>query len=427
MDKFLTPEYERSRKSYVVQATVEYMVSLLIADVYLAKLLSSIGISDGLIGIISSFITLAFVFQFFSFFLAKSKTNSKKLVMIFDTMSILFFMFIYLIPFLPCSKNIRSIILMLSILIAYLFKYLVQNILFKWANSYVNPKKRASFSANKEMVSLFSGMIFTIFVGYVIDIYESHNNLSGGFLFIASAILILNICNFISLVFIKKETKVEEVNDTEPVFTVLKKLVKNKNFRNVVILTSTWDVARYFTIGFMGIFKSKDLMISVFLVQIINVLANTSRLLLSKPMGSYADNNSYVKGYKLGLWMAAFAFFINMFTTKSTWGLVIVFTILYNASFAGTNHNSFNMVYSYVDLKYITQAMSIKNCVGGLLGFGASVLGGKILNALQANNNMIFEVHIYGQQILSGISFVITIIAIVFATKVVEKQKILIQ
>ncbi len=427
MDKFQSPEYTRSRKAYIVQSTTEYFVSLLVTDIYLAKLLSSIGISDGLVGIISSFITLAFVFQIFTLFIAKARVSAKKLVMTFDTISIFCFLFMYLIPFTPFGKTQKTALLVICILVAYVCKYLIQNICFKWANSYVSPTKRASFSALKEMISLILGMAFTAVVGYIIDKYEACNNLGGGFLFIAAAILILNVCNFISLALIKKDYSTENTTDTTPISYVLRKTVGNRNFQSVIILTVLWDVARYFTVGFLGIFKANDLMMSVFLVQLVNIVACLARFFISRPIGKYSDKTSYIKGYKLGLWLAAMAFFVNVFTTKSTWFLIIIYTILFNCSVAGTNQNSYNIVYSYVDSKYIVQAMAIKNCIGGLFGFGASILGGKLLDTVQANNNMIFGVHIYGQQILSAISFVMTLITIIFIRKIVEKQKIMIQ
>ena len=48
--------YKRSRNAYKMECTFEYFVTLLIADAYLAKVLSSIGMSDALIGIVSSFV-----------------------------------------------------------------------------------------------------------------------------------------------------------------------------------------------------------------------------------------------------------------------------------------------------------------------------------------------------------------------------------
>lgn len=427
MEKFNSPEYIRSRRSYIVQCTAEYFVSLLVADVFLAKLLSSIGISDALIGVISSFITLAFVFQFLTLFMAKINASSKKLVMIFDTISILFFMSLYFIPFLPIGRTQKTILLIICMLVAYISKYLILNICFKWANAYVSPTNRASFSANKEMISLFLGMIFSAGVGYIVDMFEAQNNMSGGFLFLAIAIFVLNVCNFISLALIKKDIPAEKTENSASITKALRNTIGNRNFQSIIVLTIIWDVARYFSVGFLGIYKSKDLMMSVFLVQIINIIANLARITVSKQIGRYSDKKSFSKGFSLGMCIAAVAFFVNIFTTKSTWFLIIIYTILYNCSVAGTNQNSFNMVYSYVDSEYITQAMAIKNCIGGLFGFGASVLAGKIIDIVQTNGNMIFGLHIYGQQLLSAISFTITVVAIIFSKMVIEKQKRMIQ
>ncbi len=422
---FESKEYKRSRASYMAQCSVEYFVSLLVTDAFLAKLLTHIGISDSLIGIISSFITMAFVIQLLSIFVIRLKASTKRIVMTFDTISIFFFMILYFLPFIPVSKEIKTALIMLSILIAYAGKYLVISLLYKWANTYVDPTKRASYSANKEIISLVSGMAFTAAIGHIIDRYEGLGNLEGGFLFIAISIFILNICNFICLLLIKKEASSEHRADSEPFSTVLKYTLGNKNFRNVIVLTLLWDIARYFTMGFVGVFKTKDLMLSVFLVQIINIVANGFRVLISKPLGKYSDKYSYAKGFEFGLILALAGFVVLMFTTNKTWWLIIVFTILFNCSYAGTNQNSFNISYSYVDSKYIAQAMAIKNCIGGIFGFGASLLGSKVLDIIQSNGNMIFGIHIYGQQVLAGITVLVLIITLIFTKTVIAKQTVM--
>ncbi len=427
MDRFNSPEYKRSRAAYITQCTVEYFVSLLVTDAFLAKLLTYAGISDSLIGIISSFISLAFVMQIMSIFVVRARVSTKKLVIGFDTVSIFFFMLLYIVPFMPLSDLQKTAVIILSILFAYAAKYLIYSICYKWANSFVDPTKRATYSATKEIISLVSGIFFTTITGYVIDRYESLGNIEGAFLFIAISMLILNICNFICLLNIKKESVSEHKADRVPFTDVVKHTLGNRNFRSVIVLTALWDIARYFSIGFMGVFKTNDLLISVFTVQLINMVANVIRIFVSKPFGRYSDKYSYAKGFKLALCVAAGAFFINIFTTNSTWFLIILYTVLYNASVAGTNQNSFNIAYSYVDAAYISQAMAFKNCIGGVLGFGASLMAGVILNAVKANGNCIFGVHIYGQQILSAISFVIAVIAIIYTKKVVEKQKVMIQ
>lgn len=423
MADFNSPAYKRSRAAYIAQCTFDYFILLLVSDAFLAKLLTYIGISDAVIGIISSFVSMAFVIQIFSLLLVRARASRKTLCTVFEVSGVMFFFLLYLVPFIPVSTEIRTILVVLSVILAYASKYLVSSILFKWGNSCVEATHRGSYSATKEMISLITGIIFTTVVGYIIDRFEGIGNIEGGFLFLAVSILILNVCNLVSFLLIKKDDPSEKLESRVPLKTVLANTVGNKNFRSVILLTILWDVARYLSIGFMGVYKTNDLLLSVLAIQIINISGSFCRMLVSKPFGNYSDKHSYAKGFRMGLCIAAAGFFINMFTTPKLWYLIIPFTILYNCCFAGTNTNSFNIAYSYLDEKYITQGMAIKNCVGGLFGFASSILGGRILSYVQQSGNQLFGIQIYGQQILSFFSLLVIAAAIIYLYKVIEKQE----
>lgn len=422
-----TYAFKRSRKVYIAQQTFEYFVSLLVTDAFLAKLLTELGLSDFLIGVISSFVTLSFVFQLLSVFVMRAKITTKRLVIISDTVSQLFFMLMYLIPFIHVGANTKKIFIVLAVLVAYACKYLIVSLYFKWANSYVEPEHRAIYSANKEIISLVGGIIFTTVVGAIIDKFENIGNLRGGFLFVAVSLLVLNICNFISLMLIKKDDKSSHTADNLPLRSVIKHTLYNKSFRNVIILTCLWEFAKYFSIGFMGVYKTKELAMSVFAVQIINMIANGCRIIISRRFGKFSDKYSFAKGMELALCIAALGFLFNMFATPTCWYFIIIYTILFNCSYAGLNQNSYNITYSYVRLEYISQAMALKNSVGGICGFFAALIGGKVLQFVQLNENVVFGKIIYGQQILSGVSFMLTVITLLFLHFVVAKQDVKVQ
>lgn len=425
--KFESKAYRRSRNMYMAQCTFDYFITILVADAFLANLLSYIGLSDAMIGVISSFITLAFLFQLLSIFVARKIGNIKRTVVVVDTASQLLFFFLYLVPFLPFSTPVKTVIVVVAILFAYICKYLVASILFRWANSYVEPAKRGRYSAVKEMVSLLTGIVFTLIVGAIVDKFEAIGSREGGFLFISIAMLILVICNFVSLMLIKNEKPETGREPAVPFGEILRNTLGNRNFVNVIIMTVLWDVARYMSIGFLGTFKTKELLLSVGAVQVINMIANLARLAISLPFGRYSDKHSYASGMKLAFVIAAVGFGINAFTTSNTWWFVIIYTILYNVSMAGSNQNSFNISYSYVKEEYFVPAMAIKNSIGGIFGFGASLTGSRILACIQANGNTFLGIPMYGQQLLSGISCIIIVITVFFIHFVIEKQRVILQ
>lgn len=420
---FHSKEYKKSRIFYNTQCTLEYFFELLVADAFLAKLLTYLGISDSLSGIISSFVSLAFIFQLLTIPLMKYMANKKKTVLIFDTLSQLMFMGLYLVPFFPVSVRFKAVLIVAFIIVGFFSKYLIYSVYFKWANSFVEPSKRGVFSALKETISLCCGIIFTLVFGFIIDKYESLGNLSGGFLFIAVSMFIINVFNFISILNIKND--IEKIESNKRLKKVFKTLWSNKNFRNITIMSVIWDVGRYMSIGFMGTFKINDLLLSVGIVQVINIFANVMRAVFSNPFGRYSDKTSFAKGFNLAFLIAAIGYFVNIFTSPGRIWCIVVFTVLYSVSLAGINQNSYNIVYSYVESDYIIQAMSVKNSLSGLLGFCSSLIGGKILNFIQSNGNTFMGFHIYGQQLLSLISLIIIVIAILFNKLVIQKQEII--
>ena len=411
---FNSSAYKRSRAAYMAQSTFEYFVMLLVLDAFLAKLLTSLGVSDSLAGIIASFASLVFVFDLFSIFLVKGKLSSKTLSIVFSALSQVAFASLYLIPFLSVSAEMKQALVIIAIIVAYIAKYLVVSILFKWGNSFIDPAKRGRVSAMREIISLVCGIVFTLVVSRVFDSYESSGNLNGGFLFIAIIMLASAASSFICMLFMSKETHVGEAQETKPMADVLKNTLGNKMYRRLLTLSIIWGCAIHFTIGFLGVYKTKDLAMTVFLVQIVNMVANGFRVVFSIPFGKYSDKTSFAKGYELGMILVAVAFFFCMLTTPKTWYLMIVYGVVYNVSVAGTNQNSFNITYSYVNSDYIVQAMAIKNCVGGVFGFVAALVGGKILSAVQANGNRVLGIPMYGQQFLAFISLVSVIGAILY-------------
>lgn len=427
---FNSPEYKRSRVAYTFDCAFEYFVALLVSGSFLATLLSYLGMSDALIGIISSFISLSFLFQLFSVFVVQKIANTKRFVTVFHFLSQIFFMSLYLVPFLPFGYKQKEILIILCILAAYFGNYFVTSMIYQWGNSYVKPTGRARFSATKEMISLACGMAVTLVAGYVMDIFEMADDLEGGFIFCAISIFIFSLSDLVCLMLIKNRIKTtEEMRTKTPLKEVLKNTLGNKNYINITILQILWDVGRYFTTGFLATYaiNAHELNFSMSAVQIILAVANLGRFFASRPFGRFSDKYSFAKGIELGLILAALSFGVSVFMTPETRYLYLVFCLLNHVCLAGISQNLLNITYNFVDSKYVAEAMAIKNSLGGICGFGASLIGSALLTHIQENGNTLFGLHIYGQQFLSIISFIILTAAVIFTKAVIQKQKAMIQ
>ncbi len=420
-------EGKTSRNAYTLFSMFEHFISLLVTDAFLAKLLKSTGMSDSLAGIIASFVSFAFLFQLLSIFILKRKINTKGLCITFETVSQLCFVFLYVVPFLPVENNIKSLLVVAAIMIAYAFKYIVSSIFFNWANSYVDPMHRGSFSAVKEMISLAGGIVFSFVMGFVTDMFFERGNTNGAFLFIAISVFVLTLTNFYCLCKIKNCSINSTQSTKVSMGVVLKKTLFNKKFAPVIISTSFFSFGSYITTGFLGVYKTEDLLISLSVVSIISGIASVGRMLVSKPFGRYSDKKSYAKGLELGYLLMAISFLSLIFTSPDTWWLIIVYHLLHNIGYAGVNQNTFNIAYSYVEADFISQAMAFRSAISGIVGFVGALVGARVLAIVQANGNMIFGIHIYGQQVMALISLICILTSVAILHFVVAKNEVKIQ
>lgn len=420
--KFDTKEYKVSRGAYTLQCMTEYFISILSADAYLAKLLKDIGLSDAATGVISSLITFTFLFQLLSVPLAGKLRKIKKPVIVLDTLSQLLFASAFAVPFMPLSFRGRSVTVTALIILAYLALYLNTTIAYKWGNSFVSPEKRGSFSATKEMISLISGVIFTLAVGFMVDRFEGAGNLHGAFKFILAVMGTVCLANLIC--FLKmKEIPLAESGTPFGIREIVSCSFGNKKFRNTIILTALTEISRYLTLGFMGTYKTVDLKMSVGKVQLVNVLSCLGRFAVSRPVGRFSDKKGFSEGYFLGNVISFSAFFIGIFMSPACRWPVVPFTVLLQTSFAGTNMNTYNMAYCYTDDEHILTAIAVNNSVRGICGFAASFAGSRILDKIQRAGNTFCGMNVMGQQVLCAVSSLVALVSLIFNKTVVSKQE----
>ena len=424
---YISKEAKTSRSGYVWYCMFEYFIAILATDAFLAKLLKNIGMSDSLTGIISSFVSLAFLFQLLSIFILKRKINAKALCITFESISQLCFVFLYIVPFLPVSSEFKSILVVVAIMVAYALKYVVSSILFRWANSYVDPMHRGSFSAVKEIISLAGGMVFSFVMGVVTDKFFEYGNEVGAFIFIAVSVFVLTVINFVCLSKVKNCNINTAQSAKVPMKTLLEKTLFNKKFLPVIIATSLYSFGTYITAGFLGVYKTKDLLISLSVVSIIGGVASAARMLVSKPFGRYSDKKSYAKAMELGYFIIAVGFLSIVFTVPDTWWLMFIYSALSGIGSAGANANTSNIVYSYVEADFISQAMAFRSSISGVVGFLGALVGAKIMDIIQANGNMVFGIYMYPQQLMAFISFVCIMLSVAIIHFVIAKTKVIVQ
>ncbi|MBP3436633.1 MAG: MFS transporter [Clostridia bacterium] len=409
--------YKGSRLCYILEAAVEYFISILVGTTYLAKLTSSIGISDGVTGILSSFISLGCGFQILALLLSGGGSK-KRLITGMTLIHQLLFTFLYVVPLFDLSKNTKTVIFVVLLVLAYFLKNLVFAPKTAWMMSLVDDSFRGRFTAKKEIVSLISGMVVQIVMGRVIDTFEERGNLQSAFIVSTAVLLVFTVAHVMLLILTKEKKEVESIA-TISVKEQLKSAITDKNLHALIPLYILWNVANYITTPFYGTYQLKDLGFSMTFVAVLSIIYALVRSLVSPMFGKLADKRSFATMLKICFGIKIFAFVFNMIAGQVFY---TVYYILSAIALAGINGGMLNIIYDYIPHTRRTGALAICNSISGVLGFFATLAAKPLVDYIQSQGNkFLFFEHIYAQQLLSFLAAVIIFVIILYLHFVVSK------
>lgn len=421
MDNLSPPRkdiYGKSRIGYILEAAVEYFIAILIGTTYLAKLTTSIGMSDGLTGVLTSFVSLGFGFQMLALFIANKKPI-KRFVTIMHLINQLCFSFLYVIPIVDISSTAKTVIFIALLLAGEIIQNIIFSPKYTWMMALVDDHNRGTFTAKKEMVSLLSGMIVSLVMGKVIDTFEARGELRVALIIGAITLFTLTLIHTALLVFIK-EKPVTEKMPAASVKLQIKDAITDKNLIKLIPLFVLWSMATYSTTPFYGTYQLNELGFSMTLVAVLSVVYAIVRSVFSIPLGKFADKHSFVNMLNICYGIMIVAFGINLFAGKAFY---TAYYILYAVAMAGINSGTVNLIYDYTPFSRRTGALAIKNTIAGFAGFFTTLAMKPLVDKIQADGNkFLFIDSVYAQQVLSFIGMLITVILVVYLNLVVRRM-----
>ena len=405
--------YKSSRILYIIEAALEYFVSMLVAGSYLAKLTTSIGLSDAVTGILSSLVSLGFGFQLLAvLFIGNKRVKSR--VSILHTVNQLMFASIYLVPLIDIPQGVKTALFVVLLVGGHAINNIVYSPKINWFMSLVDDNKRGRFTANKEIISLLGGMVFSFAMGAVIDFFEAQGKDNEAFIVCGLTLLALAVLHTCTLVF-SKEKPIDEKTASISNKQIFSELLRDKKYLRGVLLSSIWGIAHYATVPFYGTYTIKELGFSMTFVAVLSAVGSVSRALFSRPMGKLADKHTFAKMLMLAYGIKFLSFTVNIFTVPSN-GIFFytAYSILSSIAFAGINSGEMNLVYESVSHEKRVCALALKNTIAGLAGFCTTLAVSRLVEYIQQSGNRFLGIQVYAQQVVSFIGSVLVGVVLVY-------------
>ncbi len=399
-----------SRFCYIIEAALEYFISILVSGAYLARITTSLGFSDGLTGILSSFVSLGCVFQLGSIGLFRRIHRAKPVIVSFCIICQLMFGCMYLIPGMPFGPALRTGLFLICFCGAHIVSQLISPQKTSWLMGFVDDGARGRFCANNQIVSLLSGMIFTYLVGIAIDALEAAGRQSLAFVLGGMTIFGLMLLHTLSLLPVKEKSALQQAG-----MRSLSSLLRDKMFIRIVLISVFWSVVNYCATPFYGAYQIKELGFSMTFISVLSIIYSVVRTLVSPMLGRYADKHSFSRMVIVCFGIVGVSFLINAFTVPANGK--ILYTIhhcLYAISMGGIGSAMTNLVYDHVKGDARRDALAISSSLSGVAGFATTCLMSPVVSLIQKNGNRLMGISMYPAQFVSAVAFALTVLLVLY-------------
>lgn len=409
----------RGKRMYIAEAMAEYLISIPVAGSFLATLTGALGMSDSLTGILSSVISLGCLFQLLS--VPIRAEDPKRFVTLFSVINQLLFIFLYAVPLFGGSAKFKTVLFIAVIFSAYAVYNIAHPKKTAWLMSLIDNGSRGRFTADKEIISLLSGMAFTAFTGALIDRFRNAGNIGTAFLLCAAAMLVLTAFHTAVLIFTPPPAGLGK-RDRNARGGMLS-LLKDKSIMRVTLLFVIWNTAAYAATPFYGTYQINELAFSLKFVSVLGIAESIARIAVSRLLGAYADRRSFTVMIRLCFSVMAAGYLCCSFAVPSNGKtMFFIYGICRGIAMGGINSALINLVFDYAPSSARADALALSQAAAGISGFGSTLVFSLLVSRIQSNGNRLFGLPIYAQQAVSVIALAATLAAALYTTAIDPKK-----
>ena len=397
-------------------AAFEYFISILVGTTYLAKLGTAVGLDDGTIGLVTSFLALGCAFQLVSVFLGDAM-GKKKNIIINTIISQNCLVLLYFVPFIKLPSGTRIWIFIALLLAGNIISNVATPRKIAWSRGLVKEGHLGRYSALNEIVSLVSGMFFSFSMGAIIDYLEAKNRLMLAFGILGCVMFILSTCCTICL-FLSKQKPIPTRVEEKPLLRV-KSAFLDRATLTLIPVYILWNIAIYSTTPFFGTYAINELGFSMTAISIISAIYAALRALISRPFGALGDRRGFIGNLTIGISVFAVSLVVIMLGGKTSY---IIYQMLYAVVMACTNASLVVLIFDNVAEEKRANALAILYSFGGISGFLTTLAVRPLVNHIQAQGNkFLFIENVYAQQVVSVIGVIFAALAIIYANVFIRR------
>lgn len=438
-------DLKKSRVCFTVGDSAVQTIGQLSGGTFLATLMSFCGISDANIGIITSLVSLAAISQIFLINYFK-KLKKYKFLVCFTALQRLLFAVIYFIPLLSISSNRKALLIVILYFAGQLFVQVGTPASQDWIASLVPSRLRGKYFTIKDSIAVFVVSSTMLTGGIILDFFKARN-LETGFIIIGVIIFLLVMINFVAFSKMKepklsytntegkemhgrlakkaKESEKAGKGREKAITAEIREAFQNRKFRKAFTLQCLYIFSFYICLPFNASYQINELSLPYTFIMMVIFFANLYRIYISPKLGRLADKYGMARLLRYSLLILGFNMFTNALTVPgNAYPMYILSNIIASTAWAFVGIGLFGIQLDFFQNEKRMIWLTLVSSISGVFGFLVSIFGGFLLDLLQKADISILGVHIYAQQVLNIIGFLIMLFTVWFIRFHIETEKI---
>ncbi len=362
-------------------------MNALVGGVFLVAMALLLGASNFQIGLLAALPTVTNFFQLASIWLVR-RFNNRRAVCVIGS-------FLARIPLILIGAAVFFFKGNISIVIVFLFFYYMFGSIAglswnAWMKDLVPERMLGSYFARRTSFMQVTNVSLSFILALIIDYVKLHMPQNEITVY-AVMFAVAGIVGLIGVLFLSKTPEPQSHFSDENIFKLLKRPLKDANFRRLLVFNSFWIFAINISTPFFSVFMMKAMGLPLFYIIGLTILSQVSGIITIRMWGKFADrySNKTIIAIAAPLYILCLAMwcFVGIYT--SWWANIALLIFIHMLS--GTTLAGINLCLTNIGLKLAPTDLSIiylsvKNIVTSVFSSMAPLLGGILADFFSTRN-----------------------------------------
>jgi MFS family permease len=336
------------------------------------------GANNFQIGLLAALPTFTNSFQLLSIWLVRKYNNRRAIAVICGILARIPLLMIGSLPFFFSSTTVEVVIFFLFFY--YFFGSIAGPSWNSWMKDLVPEKSLGAYFSLRSRLTQILNVVLSIALAFALDYIKQHYPQYELYTY-ATMFVVGGTTGIIGSLILSKASEPTGIPLKDNIFKLIKRPLKDANFRRLLVFNSAWVFALNIATPFFTVYLLKSLGVALSVIIVLGIISQVASILTIRLWGTFADrySNKTIIGISAPLYIGCFIAwcFVGIYTHITA--NIILLVLIY--IFTGISTAGINLAITNIGLKLAPKEdaivyLSAKNIINACFSSVAPLVGG---------------------------------------------------